>query len=196
MNIMQFFKKYKNGLDSSPNLTRPTKNQCHECHMLDVFKDYLNDQILEPRALTLTLKPKFLDIYTDEIDIHKYIHEKISKSTLWKRVDYIIRPEFDPNGRLHYHGIIYSDSIEKIAKIVKWWRRTFGYVNRDWNRLIKYNICSNFVRNNLKPCAVKLNTNIKANSCWCHYIFKDYNITGLWTIYNINHSLAGSPEGP
>ncbi len=174
---------------SSPNLS-PEKKACQSCLMLNVFKDYINDNLMEePRALTLTLKPKKLCPYVDDHDIHRYIHTKIQKSHIWKKLKYIIRPEYDNNGRLHYHGIVYADSIEHISNAVKWWRRTFGFVNKNWNEEIKYLSCDCFKRDNEKICywAARLRAGEKKkfepSYCWSHYLFKDYKKTGLWTIY-------------
>lgn len=188
MSMLNYIKK----LDySSPNPTK-IENLCQDCQMLDVFKDYINNNLTkEPRALTMTLRNSRLSPLMEDHEIHKYVNDKIMNSRIWKNLTYIIRPEYDNNGRLHYHGIIYAESIEHMSNAVKWWRRIFGFVNKNWNEEIRYLSCRKFKRDNTDKCYwyIRESNNKRQkydpSYCWAHYLFKDYNRTGLWTIYKL-----------
>ncbi len=117
----------------------------------------LIDSEMEVYGCTLTLKNKFRD--DDDVYIHRYIDNKIKSSRVWKDVKYILLSEFSPDGKLHYHGIIYGCYQFSFLRCVKWWRRIFGFV---------------------KP-----EINIKNRTNWFKYILKDYKKSGLWTIYKI-----------
>lgn len=109
------------------------------------------------QGLTLTLKKKY---HRDEIiTMHKYIQNKIYNSTVWKGTIYCLRPELTKNNILHYHAIIYNNYEAQTDRLVKWWRREFGFVKPEFD--LKYPIK------------------------WIEYMFKDYCKIGLWTIHTI-----------
>ena len=66
-------------------------------------------------------------------------------------------PEFTKKGHLHYHGIVWDCTQYTFLELIKWWRREFGYAKSE----------------------LKINNLDK----WSKYIIKDYNISGLHTIY-------------
>lgn len=113
-------------------------------------------------GLTLTFQNKWLE--SDDKDLHRYINNKINNSTVWKKVNYLMFPEFDKNLRLHYHCIIYGSYDLHLARVTRWWRRTYGFAKPEKNL---YNYKN-----------------------WATYISKDYRKTGLWTIHsNTNNYL-------
>lgn len=105
-------------------------------------------------GITLTLKKKYHD--DDDIWMHRYIQDKINKSIIWKKKNYILFPEFTKKGILHYHGVIWGSYQIEVIKMAKWWRRSLGFV--------------------------KLELKINNYKNWMNYITKDYGKTGLWTI--------------
>lgn len=116
-------------------------------------------------GFTLTINAskvcKFVKDVTDPKELHRYIHNKIVKSRVWKKIKFVMFPEFSTiNGNLHYHGIIYDEYQTVVMKCIKWWRRNFGFA---------------------KP-----ELEIRHYDNWMNYITKDINKTGLWTIYNTN----------
>ncbi len=105
---------------------------------------------------TLTMKRKFHD--EDPIILHRIVMDKIIRSRVWKGKKYILFPEFTKNGILHYHCVIWDMYQTDYINMVQWWRRSFGFV--------------------------KMELEIRHYKKWIDYITKDYNKTGLWTIYN------------
>lgn len=96
----------------------------------------------------------------DPLLIHREVEKKILASTIWKGNKYIMFPEFgSKNGSLHYHGIFYDMYEVEFVRMMKWWRRTFGYV--------------------------KIELEIRHYDCWIKYIIKDHGKVGLWTLYSI-----------
>ncbi len=115
------------------------------------------EQFTDVCGFTLTLKKKYHN--DDDKWIHRYIQNKIDNSRVWKGIKYIIIPEFTKKGVLHYHGVIWDSYQIKVMTCIKWWRRTFGFAKPE----LKINNYNN----------------------WMKYITKDYNKTGLWTLYNL-----------
>ncbi len=110
----------------------------------------------------------------DPTYMHRLVIAKLLKSTSWKGVKYIIFPEFDDNGNLHYHGLIWDVYEVKFVKCLKMWRQTFGFAKPELN--IKHYICNK----ELFKCKRQ-----PKSWCWKHYITKSVGKTGLWTISNI-----------
>lgn len=106
-------------------------------------------------GLTLTFKPKY---HESEIrKLHKFVNTTISRSLVWKKINYILFPELTSGGNLHYHGIIYDTYQCTADKAIKHWRRKFGFVKPEFT-----------VRN---------------RENWNSYIVKDYKKIGLYTLH-------------
>lgn len=131
------------------------------------------DPITDKFGVTLTFNQKKFN-NDDPKYIHRLIVKKITKSRIWKDVKYILFPEFDKNGNLHYHGVIWGVYQIKCIRCVKWWRRNFGFAKPELE--IKYYVCK------CKEVCERRSIN---SWCWVHYISKDFGKTGLWSLYNI-----------
>ncbi len=179
---------------SSPTPTRKTgnvkqqHNLCNECTHLILYNKILESirrtTIKRSITLTLNMKKKTLNQFESDKELHSYIDNKLLRSNKFKKCNYIIRPEYDKNGRLHYHMIIWSDVEYNICEVVKYWSKTFGFTNRGWNTDIRYYKCFESADSmcDKENCKSKSD---KVRACAVHYLFKDYNKTGLWTLYRI-----------
>ncbi len=92
----------------------------------------------------------------DDLWLHRHVEKCINSSRVWKDIKYIMFSEFNASGQLHYHGIIYGEYDIVVMRIIKWWRRKYGFAK------------------------VELKLHNKLN--WVKYICKDYLRTGLWTL--------------
>lgn len=121
-------------------------------HQLKIMKKAtLFDQFY---GFTLTLKVKFhLD---NPRFLHRYICGKLQRSISWKKVQYVIFPEFTENGVLHYHGIMWDEYEDTFIKCMNMCRREFGFV--------------------------KLEKEVRDKHVWIKYIIKHRNRTGLWSL--------------
>ncbi len=160
-------------------LDQPTKIKAKSITIEDmlimIIKSYNQTPII---GITLTLSAKWH--LEDPIIVHRFIEEKINKSTNWKKLNrYFIFPEFTSEGNLHYHGIIIGNYQSTIMSALTMWKRQFGYVKPEFK--LKYLHC-----NSITKICNQTNQKGKSISCWTHYMVKDYNKTGLWCIYNIN----------
>ncbi len=125
---------------------------------------YVADNYSDVCGFTLTFKKSFHN--DDDKWLHRHVHKSLLNQKDWKRVKYIIFPEFTPKkGVLHYHGIIWDEYEITIMRCLKYWRRKYGFA---------------------KP-ELKLNSIYN----WIKYITKDYMKTGLWTITNLIPSECG-----
>ncbi len=120
---------------------------------LDIIKKFS-----DCRGATFTLKPKWHD--EDPKTIHRYIHEKIAKSRLWRKEHYMLFPEFTKKGVVHYHAIFWDIYQAPYINLIQWWRRTFGFAKVE----LKINHINAYIR----------------------YMTKDYGNVGLYTIYQID----------
>ncbi len=115
------------------------------------------NNLTQVSGATFTLKRKYHD--DDDVWLHRYIHRSIIRSRIWKDKEFILIPEYTKKGILHYHGVIFNSYESEVMKMIKWWRRLYG-----------------FVKPELKIINIEN---------WTKYITKDYGKTGLWTIYNV-----------
>jgi len=115
-------------------------------------------KVSQMSGFTLTFKPKYHN--EDDILLHRNVQYKLLRSNIWKKISYILIPEFtSKKGQLHYHGIIWNNYDTSVMKAIKWWRRIYGYA---------------------KP-----ELRIRSRDNWIRYICKDFGKTGLWAITNI-----------
>ncbi len=95
----------------------------------------------------------------DDIKLHQMVRAKLKNSHAWKSVNYMLFPEYDQNGRYHFHGIIY-DSYECLAmRCKRMWAQTFGFA--------------------------KVDMKITSREQWFKYMQKDYKKSGLSVISQI-----------
>ena len=128
----------------------------------------------EKYGITFTFGKKF---HSDNpLFLHRLIDRKIGKSRLWSKCKYILYPEFNASGILHYHGMIYDCPQLQMSRINIWWKRTYGSITK-----IEYSIRYAYCGNEEK-CIQSNKSNAKY--CWLHYVSKDVGNTGLWIIYN------------
>ncbi len=106
---------------------------------------------------TLTLRPTFHG--EDPLDMHRYIHNKILNSRIWKNKKYIFFAEYTKKGVLHYHTIHWDIYQTEFVRLMQWWRRSFGFA--------------------------KVELEIRHPDCYIKYITKNYHKVGLYTIYQI-----------
>jgi len=111
------------------------------------------------RGATLTLKKKWHN--EDPKVIHRYIHQKIASSRLWRKHKYLLFPEFTKKGVVHYHALFWDIYQCPFVKLMNWWRRTFGFA--------------------------KIELEIRHMNCYINYIMKNYGKVGLYTIYQIEN---------
>lgn len=117
-------------------------------------------------GITITIDPKYpyknrRFKSMDDDKKHKVINAIIS-DYIKKRncsLQYIIIPEYSPNGMLHYHGIVWNGYQKVFSNFVKYLRGKIGYCKSE----------------------MQLNNYDK----WIIYIFKNYGKTGLSTITKI-----------
>ncbi len=136
----------------------------------------LVDLYSQKYGLTLTFSRGFHN--DDPLFLHKLIIKEFAK---WNdKFRYIGFPEFSKrNNQLHYHFIIWGCYELEIVTFCKRYQRKFGIYKLE--NPLRYYYCGND-----SDCKVKrLMLNPKPDSlCWFHYIQKDYNKNGLWSITN------------
>lgn len=156
-NILDYYNKGVSLLDKTPVAKPRLKTTVDENITLLVIKEKIKliESFTDVIGVTLTLKKKFHD--SDDSWLHREIQCKLIKSNTFKKLKYILVPEYTKNGNLHYHGIIWDSYQLQYMKAIKWWRRNYGFV---------------------KP---ELKINNYAN--WTNYMFKDYYKTGLYILY-------------
>ncbi len=107
-------------------------------------------------GFTVTFRKSFHN--DDDLWLHNYVHCYLDKARTWNKLGYMMFPEYNKNGILHYHGIIWGEYQATVMLALKSWRRKFGFVKPELNLSSKYN--------------------------WIKYITKDYNKVGLYTLMN------------
>lgn len=185
--ILDFYKP-KVVVASSPTTT--AKNEkvtlCTNCIALEGHNAVLNSirrhDIKHSITLTLDFKKKHINKYEDDRELHRHVNQMVTSSKYFKQINYIIRPEYDDNGRLHYHSILWGDCDALVANAVKWWKRYFGFVSPKWHRDIKYYKCFDSVDDIIDKSKCKATTD-KVKACAVHYLFKDYKKVKLFTIF-------------
>ncbi len=128
-------------------------------------------------GITLTFNKKWYN--EDPIDLARIVQIKIDNSRCFKKVKYILCPEFTSHGNLHYHGIIWDCYQMPFQQCVRMWRRQFGYVKPELE--IKYYYCGTTITCSIKKQMI---TPKKRSMCWLHYIIKDRGKVGLPIIYS------------
>jgi len=131
------------------------------------------DKFSQKYGLTLTFKSQFA--MDDPKELHRFVHDKISKSCVFKNTKYIFFPEFTQNGNLHYHGVIWDCYEVDFIRISKWWKRSFGYT-REEKEFNMYICC-----NKAMYCERRKMFN---KWCWSHYMSKDHGKVGLYPFTN------------
>jgi hypothetical protein len=133
-------------------------------------------------ALTLTInfRKKPYNLASSDKEIHKYIETRLHKNRSWQKIQYYILPEYDNNGRLHYHGVVIGCFQAQMSNCVRFWRNNMGFVNRDWSKDVKYPICDKPIN---EECEY-IHMVDKPRMCWLHYVLKSNMRTGLWPIHN------------
>ncbi len=174
--ILKYFKKSDLGcLDQpKPDLERKryTKDVVRKACFINMIDITKYDQ---KYGITFTFAPKFHN--DNPLFLHRLIDQKIASSRLWKKCKYILYPEFNSSGVLHYHGFIYDCYQSHMAKLNNWWKRTYGTITKiEYD--IRYPYCGQTT-----VCIQKNKSNAKY--CWIHYVSKDVGKTGLWTIYSL-----------
>lgn len=111
-----------------------------------VFLSHLNQmkqsrKITQWYGITLTFNPRFHQ--EDPLWLHKYIHDKMKKSIVLKKAQYIFYPEYTNAGVLHYHGLVLDLWPLEFVRFKTWWLRSFGFNKpemevRNKDRWIKY----------------------------------------------------------
>lgn len=126
---------------------------------LAIFNDlsHVPDKYSQIYGITFTFKPKFYTLDPDHL--HSLVRSRIEKSTVCRKCKYYLIPQFTPKGNLHYHGVVYDCYQVPFMKMVKWWRRNFGFS---------------------KP-----ELTIRHYDKWIRYITRDMYITGLSTIWKV-----------
>lgn len=184
-NILDYF---KSGLVvSSPTKqlhTRKVKQHPNVvfAKIIGSFKKSLDYTQVYPVTLTMNRKKKAIEKMNDR-QLHIYIIDRLKKNRSWKKVNYIVFPEYDKHGRLHYHGVIYGVYQVEVSNCIRFWRNTFGFVDREFMKEIKYKKCSHDHSFVLSDCEY-IQKKIVRKGCWFHYCIKDTQSSGLWTMYN------------
>jgi len=143
---------------------KDTYNPCRE--VLNKSLNKIVNDYTQICGFTLTFQRKFHD--DDDRWLHRHVHHSLINHKKWKKVKYIIIPEFTPKrGQLHYHGIIWDEFDLTVMECLKYWRRKYGFV---------------------KP-----ELRLKNPHLWIKYMCKDFNKTGLWTISNLVPRECGKP---
>lgn len=127
-------------------------------------------------GITFTFRQSFHG--DNPLFLHRLIDQKIARSRLWRGCKYILYPEFNASGILHYHGIIYDCPQIVMTRLNNWWKRNYGTITK-----IEYSIRYAFCGTEAL-CTQKNKSNAK--HCWLHYVSKDSGKTGLWIIYNLH----------
>ncbi len=128
-----------------------------------------------PITLTINRRKKHIRDY-DDIALHRYIHKRLIRNCRWNKLKYILFPEYDSNGKLHYHGVIWDSYQATVSVAIKFWRNNFGFVDKGWSKDIRYYWCGT------EGCTQKDKS--KAKHCWYHYITKDTKKSGLYSLTN------------
>lgn len=144
---------------------QPAKG-CKSEEAYNPVREYIHREILNrvfPERMllagaTLTINESHLKDQ-DETMLHRYIRQRLASSTIWKKMNYILFPEFGKKGRLHYHAVYWDEYQVVVMKSIKWWRRNYGYA---------------------KP-----ECELRHPDKWKQYCAKDYGKTGLGCIYNL-----------
>ncbi len=144
----------QNPSDNKQKAYEPTKEVINK--MLLQIKKYS-----DVRGATFTFKLKWHS--EDQEILHKYVHEKIVKSRLWKDKKYILFPEMTKKGVVHYHALFWDIYQEPFVKLIQWWRRTYGFA--------------------------KMELEIRHYDCYVKYITKNYGRVGLYTIYKFGKNI-------
>lgn len=121
------------------------------CKKLDSIREH------DVYGFTLTFRPKTHEIENERL--HAWVKDTIRRSRLWKKTKYCLFPELTSEGKLHYHGIMYDTFQCDVMKIMKKWKREYGFY--------------------------KVEINIRNYVNWINYIMKHYGKAGLSTIHNI-----------
>ncbi len=117
-------------------------------------------------GITLTFKKSFK--MDDPQWLHRHIHIWLNQ-TKWKKLNYILFPEFTSKGDLHYHGVVWDCYQAPFLQRVCSWQRKFGFVKPE-------------LQLNTYHCGLPPKQTNKC--CWYHYIIKDHGKTGLCTLTN------------
>ncbi len=139
-----------------------------------------------PLTLTLNRKLPFLR-GLDDSETHAYVEERLRRNPKWKKINYILFPEYDDGGKLHYHGVSWGCYQSVMGDAMSFWRKNFGFVDKGWSKTIKFYKCENYSfeksKNWIEDCKYIIDKMIR-NGCWSHYMTKSYKKTGLKTLYN------------
>lgn len=142
----------------------------------NIIKQLCSLQVFTQKyGITLTFKSSF---HSDcPLFLHKLARDFFKDYD--SKFKYVLFPEFTQKGNLHYHGVIWSCYELPLMQCIKRWKRKYG-ISKIENP-INYYFCSD-----ISNCRIKqLMLNPKENSkCWLHYILKDYNKNGLWSLTN------------
>ncbi len=171
--IMRFYRNKALGdLLDHPKANEVKSNGINNIRLVLLKKLESLENITDKYGFTLTFNMrKFRN--DDSKYMHRLASQRIEKSPVWRDVKYIMIPEFDKNGNLHYHGVIWDVYQIKCVRCIKWWRRNFGFAKPELE--LKYFNCGSgqiCKRREIKSW------------CWKHYITKDFGKTGLWSLYN------------
>ncbi len=114
------------------------------------------------------------------ITLHRYIEREINNSHYWRSLhSFVLIPEFTKSGVLHYHGMIFGSYKSLVMSALSIWKRRFGFTKPEFT--LKYVHCGSSERE-----CVQSEMMGNAEICWIHYLVKEYDKTGLWTICNID----------
>ncbi len=177
-NIFDFFRNIKKAgclLDQPAKINQKVMQRTNEIFPLIWDRMVSLNTRTDVYGITLTLvggrindNPVVTHIYVKNC-ISKYLTKNIPKLRL------ILFPEFNDNGYLHYHGVIYGVYQCDAIRFKNWYARTFAYAKLE--KELRYYICHS---DRYKCIQNKLNKN--AEWCWLHYVTKDLGKTGLSTI--------------
>ena len=78
------------------------------------------------KGATFTFSSKYHK--DDPEELYDFVKLCINKSNLWKNQNFILYPEYTKNGNLHFHSLNWDIYETPFIKMIKWWRRTFGFV--------------------------------------------------------------------
>ncbi len=182
MNIIDYYKKL--GFD----LTNPKrkKEESATAPKNDTFiiKKLKWLDVFTPKfAVTLTInKRKKYMKKMDDTEIHRYVSDRLRNNCNWRKMKYVLFPEYGDKGNLHYHGIVWNTYEVTLSKAIRFYRNNIGFVNKDWSKDIKYYTCLGFPNLAISQCHTIRDKKTKSG-CWTHYITKSYKRTGLGTIY-------------
>jgi len=122
---IEFKKKY----DSNSQTYKGNSGKVCECNKTlrsDLQKYKNNTQKI---GFTLTFDSSYHSENPDLLyqNLLNYVTEHFEKS-----IKYIITIEFTSSGILHFHGVIYDCYQRYVSKILKNWRKTYGFVKIEW----------------------------------------------------------------